>query len=427
MASSPVTVTVTGAAGQIGYALLFRIASGQLLGADTPVRLRLLEIPQAVKAAEGTAMELDDCAFPLLDGVDIYDDATAGVRRRQRRAARRRAAARPRAWSAATCSRPTAASSSRRARRSTPARPTTSACSSSATRRTPTRSSRRRTRRTCRRERFTAMTRLDHNRARLPARRRRPARRSRDIARLTIWGNHSATQYPDLVARDGRRPPGARGRRRRRLGARHVHPDGGQARRGDHRGARRVVGGVGGERGDRPRAHLGARHARGRLDLGGHRLRRLVRRARGPHLVVPRDVRRRRAGRSCRTCRSTSSPAAGSTRRSPSWSRSATRCRRSACSDRVGRGGHRPAPGHGRRGVPRLGAAGRRDRGRLRPRRARAGCSSRWRCCSSAACSSSGRVRGPRSSGSSRASRRCRSRSRGTEPARSRCSTAAAG
>ena len=75
--TSPTVVTVTGAAGQIGYALLFRIASGQLLGADTPVRLRLLEIPQAVKAAEGTAMELDDCAFPLLAGIDITDDATA--------------------------------------------------------------------------------------------------------------------------------------------------------------------------------------------------------------------------------------------------------------------------------------------------------------------------------------------------------------
>ena len=74
--SAPVNVTVTGAAGQIGYALLFRIASGQLLGPDTPVRLRLLEIPQAVRAAEGTAMELDDCAFPLLSGIDITDDAT---------------------------------------------------------------------------------------------------------------------------------------------------------------------------------------------------------------------------------------------------------------------------------------------------------------------------------------------------------------
>src|SRR4029079_9229511 len=75
--ASAVNVTVTGAAGQIGYALLFRIASGQLLGPDTPVRLRLLEIPQAVKAAEGTAMELDDCAFTTLDSVEIYDDATA--------------------------------------------------------------------------------------------------------------------------------------------------------------------------------------------------------------------------------------------------------------------------------------------------------------------------------------------------------------
>ena len=75
--SSPVNVTVTGAAGQIGYALLFRIASGQMLGPDTHVRLRLLEIPDAVKAAEGTALELFDCAFPLLDGIDVTDDAKA--------------------------------------------------------------------------------------------------------------------------------------------------------------------------------------------------------------------------------------------------------------------------------------------------------------------------------------------------------------
>lgn len=74
MTRTPVNVTVTGAAGQIGYALLFRIASGQLLGADVPVKLRLLEITPALKAAEGTAMELDDCAFPLLAGIDITDD-----------------------------------------------------------------------------------------------------------------------------------------------------------------------------------------------------------------------------------------------------------------------------------------------------------------------------------------------------------------
>ena len=70
-------VTVTGAAGQIGYALLFRIASGALLGPDVPVRLRLLEITPALQAAEGTAMELDDCAFPLLAGIDIHDDPKA--------------------------------------------------------------------------------------------------------------------------------------------------------------------------------------------------------------------------------------------------------------------------------------------------------------------------------------------------------------
>ena len=131
-------VTVTGAAGQIGYALLFRIAAGQMLGPDTEVELRLLEIPQAVKAAEGTAMELDDCAFPLLDGIDIYDDPSRRSTARTSRCWSAPARAR-RGWSAPTCSRPTARSSSRRARRSTPAPPTTSRCSSSATPPTPTR------------------------------------------------------------------------------------------------------------------------------------------------------------------------------------------------------------------------------------------------------------------------------------------------
>src|SRR6202046_2363342 len=74
MSQTPVKVAVTGAAGQIGYAILFRIASVPLLAPDTRVQLSLLEIPAAVKAAEGTAMELDDCAFPLLAGIDIADD-----------------------------------------------------------------------------------------------------------------------------------------------------------------------------------------------------------------------------------------------------------------------------------------------------------------------------------------------------------------
>ncbi len=73
--TTPVKVAVTGAAGQIGYSLLFRIASGSLLGPDTPVELRLLEITPALTALEGVVMELDDCAFPLLTGVEIGDDA----------------------------------------------------------------------------------------------------------------------------------------------------------------------------------------------------------------------------------------------------------------------------------------------------------------------------------------------------------------
>ncbi|MGN6131972.1 MAG: lactate/malate family dehydrogenase, partial [Nocardioidaceae bacterium] len=77
MSSTPVKVAVTGAAGQIGYSLLFRIASGELLGPDTPVELRLLEITPALKTLEGVVMELDDCAFPLLSGVEIGDDANS--------------------------------------------------------------------------------------------------------------------------------------------------------------------------------------------------------------------------------------------------------------------------------------------------------------------------------------------------------------
>src|SRR3954468_19822190 len=78
MASDVKKVVVTGAAGQIGYAALFRIASGQMLGGDQKIELALLEVPQAVKAAEGTAMELVDCAFPLLAGIDIHDNPKDG-------------------------------------------------------------------------------------------------------------------------------------------------------------------------------------------------------------------------------------------------------------------------------------------------------------------------------------------------------------
>ena len=96
MTTKPLTVTVTGAAGQIAYALLFRIAAGQLLGPRTPVRLQLLEIPQAVRAAEGTAMELDDCAFPLAGQRRDHRRPPPRLRRSQHRIAGRSPAARQR-------------------------------------------------------------------------------------------------------------------------------------------------------------------------------------------------------------------------------------------------------------------------------------------------------------------------------------------
>ena len=193
--SSPVTVTVTGAAGQIGYALLFRIASGQLLGADTPVRLRLLEIEPALKAAAGTAMEIDDCAFPLLTGIDITADARAafdGANVALLVGARPRTAGMERgdllsanggifkpqgeALNAG------AASDIRVLVVGNPAN-TNALIAASHAPDIPG-------------SRFTAMTRLDHNRALSQLAGKTGASVS-EIEHLTIWGNHSATQYPD--------------------------------------------------------------------------------------------------------------------------------------------------------------------------------------------------------------------------------------
>ena len=193
--SAPVTVTVTGAAGQIGYALLFRIASGQLLGPDTPVRLRLLEIEPALKAAAGTAMEIDDCAFPLLSGIDITADATAAfdgcnvallVGARPRTAGMERGdllsanggifKPQGQALNAG------AAQDVRVLVVGNPAN-TNALIASAHAPDIPG-------------ERFTAMTRLDHNRA-LSQLATKTGSTVRDIEKLTIWGNHSATQYPD--------------------------------------------------------------------------------------------------------------------------------------------------------------------------------------------------------------------------------------
>jgi malate dehydrogenase len=189
-------VTVTGAAGQIGYALLFRIASGQLLGPDTKVRLKLLEIPQAVKAAEGTALELFDSAFELLEDIDIYDDATKAfegtniallVGARPRTKGMERADLleanggifKPQGEAIAAG----AASDIKVLVVGNPANTNALIAQSNADG-VPA-------------ERFTAMTRLDHNRAIAQLAQKTGAAVS-DITNMAIWGNHSPSMYPDL-------------------------------------------------------------------------------------------------------------------------------------------------------------------------------------------------------------------------------------
>lgn len=194
--SSPTKITVTGAAGQIGYALLFRIASGQLLGPDRPVELRLLEITPALGAADGTAMELLDCAFPLLSGIEISDqpdeafdganvaflvgarprtkgmergdllEANGGIFAPQGKAINDKAADDIRVLVVGN----PANTNALIAMGNAPDVPA---------------------------ERFTAMTRLDHNRAiaQLASKTGQPVS---EIKRMIIWGNHSATQYPDI-------------------------------------------------------------------------------------------------------------------------------------------------------------------------------------------------------------------------------------
>jgi len=194
--TTPVTVTVTGAAGQIGYALLFRIASGQLLGPDVPVRLRLLEITPALNAAEGTAMELNDGAFPLLSGIDITDDlktAFDGTNIALLVGARPRTAGMERAdlleanggifGPQGKAINEHAANDIRVLVVGNPANTNALIAQQNAPDVPPSR--------------FTAMTRLDHNRAvaQLATKLSVPVTA---IEHMTIWGNHSATQYPDL-------------------------------------------------------------------------------------------------------------------------------------------------------------------------------------------------------------------------------------
>jgi malate dehydrogenase len=195
--SNPVRVAVTGAAGQIGYAILFRIASGQLLGLDTEVQLRLLEIPQAVKAAEGTAMELDDCAFPLLAGVEITDDpnvAFDGVNVALLVGARPRAKGMERGdllEANGGIFKPQGAALNAHAasdvRVLVVGNPANTNCLIARSHAPDIPA-----------ERFTAMMRLDHNRAVAQLASRAGARVA-EVTNMTVWGNHSATQYPDIT------------------------------------------------------------------------------------------------------------------------------------------------------------------------------------------------------------------------------------
>ena len=192
----PTKVAVTGAAGQIGYAILFRIASGQLLGPDTEVQLSLLEIPDAVKAAEGTALELQDCAFPLLAGVDIYDDpkqAFDGVNVALLIGARPRSKGMERAdllEANGAIFKPQgealnagAADDVKILVVGNPANTNALIAAHNAP--------------DIPKERFTAMTRLDENRAVAQLADKLGVGVS-DINDLVVWGNHSPTMFPDL-------------------------------------------------------------------------------------------------------------------------------------------------------------------------------------------------------------------------------------
>lgn len=197
MNATPTTVTVTGAGGQIGYALLFRIAGGAMLGPDRPVRLRLLEIPQGLAAAEGAALELQDCAFPLLRGVEITDDARAafdGTNVALLVGARPRTAGMERGDLLAANAGifgPQGAALNEVAADDVhvlvvgnPANTNALIAAASAP--------------DIPADRFHALTRLDHDRAvgQLSAALDVPADAIRDVA---IWGNHSATQFPDVA------------------------------------------------------------------------------------------------------------------------------------------------------------------------------------------------------------------------------------
>ena len=192
----PHVVAVTGAAGSIGYAALFRIAAGAMLGHDTPVILRLVELPAAVRAAEGVVMELDDGAFPLLAGMEIYDDpvkAFDGVdvallvgSRPRTKGMERADLLSANAEIFATAGKALNAGAGSDVRVLVVGNPANTNALVAAAHAPDIPA-----------QRFTALTRLDHNRA-VAAIARHTGVPVTEISRITIWGNHSPTQYPDL-------------------------------------------------------------------------------------------------------------------------------------------------------------------------------------------------------------------------------------
>ncbi len=196
MSTTPVKVAVTGAAGQICYSLLFRIASGALLGPDQPVELRLLEITPALKALEGVVMELDDCAFPLLSKVEIGDDAEKvfdGVNLAMLVGAMPRKAGMERGdllsangaifTAQGKALNNAAADDVKVLITGNPANTNALIAMNNAP--------------DIPNERFNALTRLDHNRAKTQLAQKLGVPVT-EVTKMTIWGNHSATQYPDI-------------------------------------------------------------------------------------------------------------------------------------------------------------------------------------------------------------------------------------
>lgn len=256
---SPQIVTVTGAAGQIGYAALFRIAAGAMLGHDTPVLLRLLELPGAVRAAEGVVMELEDGAFGLLAGTEVHDDPAAAfdgvdvallIGAKPRHKGMERAdllSANAEIFADAGRALNDGAGSQVRVLVVGNPANTNAMVAAAHAPDIPA-------------ERFTALTRLDHNRA-VAALARHAQVPVTEITGMSIWGNHSPPNTR-TSSTPSWRPLRSRLRRRHPLAQRRFHPHRGPPRHRHHRGARNQFGRLGGQRRHRPRRRLAARHPR---------------------------------------------------------------------------------------------------------------------------------------------------------------------